>query len=133
MKSIYVPLRRSHLRSAITITGLMALGACASTPPAPVSNLAAARLAISNAERIDAGHFAAGELTEARGELASADAAVADKQMVRAARLADQSRVEAELASARTDTMKSQAVNDDMQRSNKTLVEEMQRGEGNKP
>ena len=41
---------------------LMLASACASTPPAPVAALDAAKVAISNAERADAGHFAGPEL-----------------------------------------------------------------------
>jgi hypothetical protein len=53
--------------------------------------------------------------------------------MTLAARLADESRVEAELASARTGQMKAKAVNDEMARSTSTLIEEMQRSSGAKP
>jgi len=42
---------------------VLLLAACASTPPAPTTNLQAARQAISNAERADAGRYAAGELS----------------------------------------------------------------------
>ena len=121
-----------RLRAPLIVAGVLLLGACASTPPAPTSSLDAAKVAISNAERADAGHFAAGELTEARTRLASADTAVAQKHMVEADRLAQEARVEAELASARTDAMKAKAVNTDMQHSNSTLTEEIRRGEGAK-
>ena len=50
--------------------------------------------------------------------------------MVAAARLADESRVEAELAAARTAFVKARIVNDEMQRSTGTLIDEMQRKSG---
>jgi hypothetical protein len=53
--------------------------------------------------------------------------------MIVAARLAEQSRAEAELASARTSSAKATAVNDEMKHSTSTLVEEMQRSSGVKP
>jgi hypothetical protein len=53
--------------------------------------------------------------------------------MILAERFADESRVEAELASAKTADVKARAVNDEMTRSNGTLLEEMQRNSGDKP
>jgi outer membrane protein OmpA-like peptidoglycan-associated protein len=71
------PARRDgHLLIAGAVIGMLMLAACASTPPAPTASLDAAKQAISNAERADAGHCAAGELSAARTRLASADAAV---------------------------------------------------------
>ena len=99
----------------------------------PTASLQAAQQAISNAERAEAGRYAAAELGESRTELASADRAVADQKMILAERFADESRVEAELASARTAEVKAKAVNDEMKRSTSTLIEEMQRSSGEKP
>ena len=122
----------SPLRTAVSLTGLLILGACASTPP-PTSSLQGAREAIANAERVEAGRYASGELAEARTKLASADTAVSEQRMPMAERLANESRVEAELASAKTADVKATAVIDEMKRSNGTLVEEMQRSSGDKP
>ena len=124
---------RSRLRITVAFAGVLMLGACASTPPAPTASLQAAQQAISTAERAEAGRYAAGDLAEARTELASADRAVAEQRMVMAAQFADQSRVEAELASARTAEVKAKAVNEEMTRSTSTLIEEMQRTTGAKP
>ena len=114
------------------LTGVLLLAACASTPPAPTARLQAAQLAISNAERADAGRYAPGELSEAREKLAFADTAVTEERMILAERFADESRAEAELASAKTADVKAKAVNDEMTRSTDTLVEEMQRSSGEK-
>jgi hypothetical protein len=108
------------------------LAACASTPP-PTASLRAAQLAISNAERTDASRYAPGELGEARTKLASADTAVKEQRMIMAERFAEESRAEAELASAKTADVKANAVNHEMTRSTDTLVEEMQRSSGDKP
>jgi len=108
------------------------LSACAETPP-PTASLQSARQAISNAERAEAGRYASGELGEARTKLASADTAVSEKRMTTAARFADESRTEAELASAKTADVKAKAVNEEMSHSTRTLVEEMQRNSGDKP
>jgi hypothetical protein len=107
------------------------LGGCASLPP-PTASLQAARLAISDADRAEAGRYASAELGEARTKLASADSAVAEQKMTMAERLANESRTEAELASAKTANVKAEAVNDEMKRSTNTLVEEMQRNSGEK-
>lgn len=109
---------------------MVLLCSCADTPPAPTAALDAARLAISNAERADAGRYAAGELAEARIKLSSADTAVAGRQMIAAERMANESRVEAELATATTAAVKAQAVNAEMKQSNTSLIEEMQRKSG---
>lgn len=106
------------------------LSACASTPPAPVAALDAAHLAISNAERADAGRYDAGNLAEARTRLSMADTAVSRRQMPEAERYANESRTDAELASATTAERKAQAVNAEMQRSNGSLIEEIQRNDG---
>lgn len=50
-----------------------------------------------------------------------------------AAQFAEESRVEAELASAKTAAVKAKDVNDEMTRSTSTLIEEMQRSSGVKP
>jgi ABC-type molybdate transport system substrate-binding protein len=125
---------RHHLRTLIAIGGAgLFLASCASTPPAPTAALEAAHLAISNAERADAGKYAAAQLEEARYSLASANTAVAGNRMIVAEELANESRTEAELASATTAQNKAQAVNAQMQRSNGTLNEELQRNAGDQP
>jgi hypothetical protein len=132
MKTI---LQTLHYPRSIAIVGLMGTflcAACASTPPAPTANLQAAKQAIAAAEQADAGRYASGELNEARSGLASADAAVTEKKMIVAERFADQSRANAELASAKTAAAKAGAVNDEMKRSTGTLIDEMQRGSGDK-
>ncbi len=122
------------VRALLTaLTAGVVLAACAATPPAPTAALDAAHLAITNAERMDAGQFAAGELAEARSRLGAADSAVRSNQMVVAERFANESRTEAELASATTAATKAQAVNAEMQRSNGTLNDELQRNAGEQP
>jgi hypothetical protein len=116
-------------------TGLLAavsIAGCASTPPAPTEKLQAAQQAIASAERTEAGRYAAVDLAAARTRLASADTAVSEKKMIVAGQLADESRAEAELASARTAAAKAAAVNEDMKRSTSILIDEMKRSTGAK-
>ena len=125
--------RSSRLGIALGFTGVLLLAACASTPPAPLANLQAAQQAIAAAERGEAARYAPGELSEAHTKLALANTAITERKMVVAEHFADQSRAEAELASAKTSAAKANAVNDEMKRSNGTLVDEMKRGSGDKP
>jgi Domain of unknown function (DUF4398) len=121
-----------RLPAVAAVTGMMVLTACASAPPAPTASLQAAQQAIVLAEQADAGRYAAGELSEARSELTSANAAVSETHMIVAERLADESRTEAQLAFARTTYIKAQAVNDEMMRGNGALIQELQRSSGDR-
>ena len=118
------------LRIATLCAGLLLLGACASTPLPPTQQLQAAELAIANAEQARVADFAAEDLNRAREKLAAANAAVQSEDMVNAAYLADEARVSAELASARTEMRKAQAVNEEMQKSIDTLKQELLRNTG---
>jgi putative cell wall-binding protein len=107
------------------------LAACATTPEAPHAALAEARVAITTAEKDNAAEYASADLTEARQRLALANTAVASEHMLEAERLAHQSRIAAELASARTEAAKAQEVNDELVKGADALYEEMERaGDG---
>jgi len=121
--------RASSLHVAAALVGLLALG-CASTPLPPTQAMQAAEMAIENAERTRVPDYASPELNEAREKLSAARDAVQDRHMVSADRLAKESRADAELASAKTEVAKAQAVNDDMQKSIDTLKQELQRNSG---
>jgi outer membrane PBP1 activator LpoA protein len=123
-----VPPRGLRIVVGLAASALI-LAACASTPP-PTASLTAAHTAITEAEKADAGHYAAPELGEAREKLRAADRAVEEKKMDSAQRLAEESLANAELASAKTGEAKGAAVNLEMTQSNAALVEEMQRKSG---
>jgi hypothetical protein len=106
---------------------LMLVTACASAPPPPTASLDAAKVAITAAETADASHFAGAELGEARQKLTLAGTAMNAEDMIAAEQLAEQSRVEAELALAKTQEAKAIAVNAELNRSAEALNEEMQR------
>ena len=124
--------RERMLPLAVGVAAVL-LAACASTPPAPTESLLAARTAIATAEKANAGRYAAQELGAARERLTAANSAVEMKNMSGAQRLAEQSRVSADLAAAKTERAKATAVNDEMKKSNDALVEEMQRKTGSQP
>lgn len=120
-------IRGSPLRIALTATGFLALAACASTPQPPTQALQAAESAIESAEQARVADYASSELTLAREKLNAARAAVRNEDMVQAGYLAEESRVHADLATARAAELKSKAVNDEMQKSIDMLKQEMQR------
>ncbi|MCC5887063.1 MAG: DUF4398 domain-containing protein [Gammaproteobacteria bacterium] len=122
------PALRSRLGTATVLAGLLLVG-CASTPPPPVTTLDAARSAIVTAERFEAGRYAAADLGAARLKLSQADAAVRDENMELASRLAIESQVVAELAYAKTEAAKAEAVNSEMRSGAEALREEMRRTE----
>jgi hypothetical protein len=121
--------RRACAAAGLVVTTLL-IGACASAPVAPTSSLDAARMAIANAERANAGSFAAAELDAARQKLIRADRAADEntqKSMALADRLAQEARVEAELAAARTEAAKAAAVNRELSLGADALTEELKR------
>lgn len=134
MTLISIRTGRLHRRAAtvVGLGGALLLAACASTPPEPTVALQAAEQAIAAADRTRVADAASPELSEARRKLTAAQTAVQDKRMIEAERLALESRADAELASARIETSKARAVNDEMKRSTDTLTQEMDRHSGDK-
>lgn len=122
--------RSAQKLSAIAITGFLALSACATEPVPPDQELQAAALAITNAEQARVADYASPELGAAREKLSAANAAAQQKNMVQAKRLAEQSRVDAELALAKSGAFKAKAVNDEMKKSTESMKQEMQRNTG---
>jgi hypothetical protein len=134
MKRIFANTRRLHGQAGnlVGLGGVLLLAACASTPP-PTLALSSAKQAIAVADQTRVADAASPDLSEARDKLAAAQTAVQDKRMVDAERLALESRVDAELATARVAASKDQAVNNEMIHSTQTLSQEMQRNSGVKP
>ncbi len=106
------------------------VAACAGTPPPPTQALQAAQLAITSAEQDRVADYSPQELRQAHDKLSAARLAVQREDMVLAAQLAHESRVVAELSSAKTASMKAKAINDEMQRSINDLQQEIQRNSG---
>jgi hypothetical protein len=123
-KTIY-----KSVKFSAAMSGMLLLAACASTPP-PTQALQAAELAIGNAEQARVADYASPELSEAREKMAAAKAAVHEENMEKAQRLAEQARVDAELALAKSGTGRANTVNDEMRKSTETIKQEMQRNTG---
>lgn len=120
----------TRLRLASAIVGTLTLAACASAPLAPTQELQAAELAIANAEKARVADYAAPELGEARDKLAAARVAVQQEKMGKAQQLAEQSRVDADLAAAKSSAVRAKLVNDEMLKSTDAIKQEMQRNPG---
>lgn len=118
---------------AATAFGLLMLAGCASTPKPPDQALQAAEMAITTAEQARVADYASPELGDARKKLAAAHAAVQEKNMVLAERLAEQARADAELATAKASIGKAGVVNEEMKKSTDTIKQEMQRNPGVQP
>lgn len=113
---------------AASLAGVMLLVAgCASAPIAPTASLGDAKSAIRAAEKEGARQYAVAELDQAQQKLIMADRAVVEEKMLLAERFAKESIVTAELAAARSEAIKAEAINEEMRRSATALAEEMRR------
>lgn len=118
---------------SLVTAGSLVLAGCASPAEAPSHEIQAAESAITNAERARVADYASPELGEAREKLAGAHAAVSEKNMVLAKRLAEQARLDADLATARAAVARAGIVNEEMERSTETIKQEMERNPGVQP
>ncbi|WP_082122520.1 DUF4398 domain-containing protein [Arsukibacterium sp. MJ3] len=129
--SIFTTLRLYRLglgKNCLLLAGAMVmLTACATAPRPPLAELQAAERAISEAEQAQVVRYTTTELNTARTELTAARNAVTAENMPQAQRLALQAELSAELAVARAELLKAEAINKDMQQSIEALRQETQR------
>jgi hypothetical protein len=126
---------RSALQGILTVAVLvitsvaaqLMLSGCSSAPKPPIDALQAAEVAIDHAEQARVADYASPELSQAREKLLNAKLAVEKEQMTRARWLAEESKANAELATARASAAKAKAVNDELQKGNAVLEQELQR------
>ena len=117
----------TFMRAATIPAVLLAAAGCASSPK-PVADLANAHALIAQAEQSDAQQFASSDLEAARSKLRQADADAQDKPVI-AARLAQESSVDAEVALARTRSLKATQALAEVNAGTQTLRSESQRNE----
>lgn len=129
-KKPFFRLHKQTLRLITASSILFALAACASAPLPPTQQLQAAELAIRGAEQASVAEFSPLELRQAHDKLNAARSAVQTEDMELAMQLAHESRISAELATARTAELKAKAVNDEMQQSITAMQQEAQRTQG---
>lgn len=126
------PRRLTGFAQALAAASLLTLAACASTPP-PTDALTSAENAIKRAEEARVADYASLELKNARDKLVAARDAVTREDMVGAERLAQQAKVDAELATAKAESAKAQAAIDEMRKGNEALRQEALRNSANVP
>lgn len=105
---------------------LLALAACASTPP-PSAELALSSAALTRADGAGAAELAPAELRIARAKLERAQAALAAKDHEQALQMAQQSELDARLAEVKSRAAKARKTADELLESNRVLREEMGR------
>lgn len=117
----------------LTLIGVLAIAACASTPQPPTDALQAADIAVANADKENGAEYAPLEMRTAHEKLAAAhdNAKQEDQQhMTNSRRLADEARSDADLATSKARLAKADAVNKEMQKNGNALRQETQRGSG---
>ncbi len=100
MNAYYFKMNRKASRLALVGAALVFLGGCASTPP-PVAQMAVAKTALSNASTAGSEEYAPLQLKEAKDKMDAAQQAMTAHEYKRAAQLAEEAQVDAELAIAR--------------------------------
>jgi hypothetical protein len=104
----------------------MLLGACASTPP-PVEKMAVAEAAVERASSAGTRENAPAELQIAIGKLTRARQAVVNKDYEHAGQLAEQAELDAHVAEARAQSVRSQRSATESQNAARVLQEEINR------
>ena len=121
--------KRMALRTTLTTTlgaTLLALMACASTPP-PVEELAVANAALAQAVAAGSVEMAPAEMAMAREKMTRANLAMTTKDHDTARALAQQATLDAQLAAAKTESMKARKSVQAVQEAERALREEMAR------
>lgn len=112
---------------ALVIGASIALGACASRPPAPTAQMAVSSAAVADATRAGATESAPAEMSTARDKLERAKVALAAKDYALARSLAQEAELDAQLAEVKTHSSKSSAAAVEVQEGIRVLREEMDR------
>ena len=108
------------------LAGIAVFTACGSTN-APTQQLAETETVIRQAEQVGGDEYAPLELREARRKLEHAQNAMDDEDYEKAIRLAEQARIDAELAQIKTLSGQSQRAVTELRESIRILKEEIER------
>lgn len=115
-----------YLKILPMIVGIGLIAACGSTNP-PTQQLTETRMVIEQAEQVGAEEYAPLELRNAGIKLEQARAASEAKEYEKAIRLAEQARVDAELAEVKALSAKSQKAAAELKESIRVLQQELER------
>ncbi len=113
--------------SLLPALAFLSLAACAPLSPPPYSQISQAASAVSLAESEGAHTAAPLELAAAREKLSSAKLAAQRGDNLAALQLAEQAKVDADLAQAKARTARSQRAAEDLRAEIRALQEEMER------
>lgn len=113
--------------ASLFITLMLSLSGCVVAPAAPTTQLAASRTAIDQARMAGAAESTPIEYDTAQDKLARAEAAYQAEDYTTAIRLAREAEVDAQLAQARTEAMRSQQALAEVEASIRSLQTELQR------
>lgn len=117
----------THLPLALTAVALLALTACASSPVAPLPEMAVSTEAVSHALSAGGAESAPTEMRSAQDKLDRAKVAVSTKDYDQARTLAQQAQVDALLAEAKAHAVKARKAADELQEGRRVLREEINR------
>ena len=106
---------------------LVALGGCASKPPMPTAQMAVAEAAVRSANTSSTSADAPRELQLAIDKLASARQAVSAEDFERAAQLADEAQIDAQVAELHAQSARSSRAAQESQDAARVLREEITR------
>jgi hypothetical protein len=109
----------------LVVLAASAVSGCASEPK-PTADLVRASTLVSEAEKSEAQHYAAADLQRARDELSNAQTADSSGKYADARRLAERAAADADLASARAASGKSQQSAEQVRHSLDTLKQQLQ-------
>jgi hypothetical protein len=115
-----------YLKILPMIIGIGLIAACGSTNP-PTQQLTETRMVIEQAEQVGAQEYAPLEFRNAGIKLEQARAASEAKEYEKAIRLAEQARVDAELAQVKALSAKSQKAAAELKESIRVLQQELER------
>lgn len=127
MKICPSPATHQRLRTlGMAVGAMLIMAGCASTP-APTSQMALSKLAISNATNAGGNEFAPVLYKSATEKMDKAERAMGQKNYELARQMAEQAQVDAELAATTARAAKAKKAADALQESNRVLRQEIER------
>jgi hypothetical protein len=117
----------SALAASALFTAVALLSACASSPPRPDAQLARAEASLQQADQSGARQYSALEFDAARNKLGDAQRLADKGQTAQAGMLADQARVDADLAAAHARHMTADKAATEVRLATETLQQETTR------
>jgi uncharacterized protein YqfA (UPF0365 family) len=119
-----------YIKILISVIGLGLVAACGTTNP-PSQQLTETQMVIQQAEQLGAEDYAPLEIRNAKIKLGLAREAVEAKEYEKAIRLAEQARVDAELAQAKAQSGKAEKEVAELRESIRVLKAEIERNRNN--